>query len=130
VKIASDHVRLKRAYEPPDDADGTRVLVDRLWPRGVSKEKAAVNMWLKDLAPSTELRKWFGHDPDRWPEFRKRYAAEVRQHQEAFGQLRELTRQGPVTLVYSADDEIHNDAVVLRSLLLGLKAAAEVAAAE
>ena len=123
MKIAAGHVRLKRAYEPPDHVDGTRVLVDRLWPRGVSKEKAAVNLWLKDLAPSTELRKWFGHDPDRWPEFRKRYAAEVRQHPEAFSQLRELTRQGPVTLVYSAHDEIHNDAVVLRSLLLGRKTA-------
>ena len=124
MKIAADRVRLKRAYEPPDRADGTRVLVDRLWPRGVSKEKAAVKLWLKDLAPSTELRKWFGHDPERWPEFRKRYAAEVRQHPEAFCQLRELTRQGPITLVYFAHDEIRNDAVVLRSLLLGLKAAA------
>ena len=122
VKIAADHVRLKRAYEPPDRTDGTRVLVDRLWPRGVSKEKAAVDLWLKDLAPSTELRKWFGHDPGRWPEFRERYAAEVRQHQEAYGRLRELALQGTVTLVYSAHDEIHNDAVVLRSLLLGLRA--------
>jgi uncharacterized protein YeaO (DUF488 family) len=123
VKIAPGHVKLKRAYEPPDRADGTRVLVDRLWPRGVSKDKAAVDLWLKDLAPSTELRKWFGHDPERWPEFRKRYAAEVRQHPEVYDQLRELARQGPVTLVYSAHDEIHNDAVVLRSLLLGLKPA-------
>ena len=123
MKIAAEYVRLKRVYEPPDRADGTRVLVDRLWSRGVSKEKAAVKLWLKDLAPSTELRKWFGHDPDRWPEFRQRYSAEVRQHSEAFSQLRELTRQGPVTLVYSAHDEIHNDAVVLRSLLLGRKTA-------
>ena len=109
VKIAADHVRLKRAYEPPDRT-------------GVSKEKAAVDLWLKDLAPSTGLRKWFGHDPGRWPEFRERYAAEVRQHEEAYGRLRELALQGTVTLVYSAHDEIHNDAVVLRSLLLGLRA--------
>jgi uncharacterized protein YeaO (DUF488 family) len=121
MQIAADRVKLKRAYEPADSADGTRVLVDRLWPRGVSKDKAAVDLWLKDLAPSTELRKWFGHDPDRWPEFRDRYAAEVRQHPEAFDQLRELARQGRVTLVYSAHDELHNDAVVLRSLVLGLK---------
>jgi uncharacterized protein YeaO (DUF488 family) len=122
MRIAAHRVRLKRAYEPPDRADGTRVLVDRLWPRGVSKDKAGVDLWLKDLAPSTELRKWFGHDPDRWEEFRERYAAEVREHPEAYERLRELARQGPVTLVYSAHDEIHNDAVVLRSLLLGLSA--------
>ncbi len=72
MKIAADHVKLKRAYEPPDRADGTSVLVDRIWPRGVCKDKAAVDLWLKNLAPSTELRKWFGHDPERWPEFRKR----------------------------------------------------------
>ncbi len=126
MQIATDHVRLKRAYEPPARADGTRVLVDRLWPRGVSKDKAAVDLWLKDLAPTTELRTWFGHDPDRWPEFRERYAAEVCQHPETFGRLRELARQGPVTLVYSAHDETHNDAVVLRSLLLGLKTAGKL----
>ena len=121
TRIAAGHVKLKRAYEPPDPGDGTRVLVDRLWPRGVSKANAAVDLWLKDLAPSTELRKWFGHDPSRWQEFRERYATEVRQHQEAYDQLRELARKGPVTLVYSAHDEVHNDAVVLRSLLLGPK---------
>ena len=125
MKIAADQVRLKRAYEPPDRADGTRVLVDRLWPRGVSKARAAIDLWLKDLAPSTELRKWFGHDPDRWAEFRERYAAEVHQHPQAFDRLRELARQGPVTLVYSAHDELHNDAVVLRSLVLELKTTAQ-----
>ena len=118
MKISANHVKLKRAYEPPDPADGTRVLVDRLWPRGVSKARAAVDLWLKDLAPSTELRKWFGHDPDRWQEFCERYAAEVRQHPQAYDRLHQLAQQGPVTLVYSAADEIHNDAVVLRSLLL------------
>ncbi|MEO8135263.1 MAG: DUF488 domain-containing protein [Betaproteobacteria bacterium] len=120
-RIAASDVKLKRAYEPPDPADGTRVLVDRLWPRGVSKAKAAVDLWLKDLAPSTELRKWFGHDPDRWQEFSERYAVEVDQHAEPFQQLRNLARQGAVTLVYSAHDEVHNDAVVLRSLVLGRK---------
>ena len=124
TRIAAGHVKLKRAYEPPGPDDGTRVLVDRLWPRGVSKDDAALDLWLKDLAPSTELRKWFGHDPSRWQEFCERYSAEVRQHQEAYDQLRELARKGPVTLVYSAHDEIHNDAVVLRSLLLGLKTTA------
>ena len=121
TRISAGNVKLKRAYEPLGPDDGTRVLVDRLWPRGVSKDDAAVDLWLKDLAPSTELRKWFGHDPARWQEFGERYAAEVRQHHEAYDQLRELARKGPVTLVYSAHDEIHNDAVVLRNLVLGLK---------
>ena len=119
TRIAAGHVRLKRAYEPPDPDDGTRVLVDRLWPRGVRKADAAVDLWLKDLAPSTALRKWFGHDPARWPEFRERYAEEVSRHSESLAQLRDLARQGPVTLVYSAHDEAHNDAVVLRELVLG-----------
>lgn len=117
--IAAANVRLKRAYEPAAADDGTRVLIDRLWPRGVSKDDAALDLWLKDIAPSTALRKWFGHEPARWAEFQQRYAAEVQQHPEAFGQLRALARQGPVTLVYAARDEQYNDAVVLRSLLLG-----------
>lgn len=117
--IASANVKLKRAYEPAAADDGTRVLIDRLWPRGVSKDDAALDLWLKDLAPSTELRKWFGHDPARWAEFQDRYADEVRQQPEAFKQLRDLAQNGRVTLVYSAHDEEHNDAVVLRSLLLG-----------
>ncbi|MEO9103316.1 MAG: DUF488 domain-containing protein [Burkholderiaceae bacterium] len=119
TRIAAGQVKLKRAYQPAAAGDGTRVLVDRLWPRGVSKDAAAVDLWLKDLAPSTELRKWFGHDPERWTAFQKRYAEEMRQHPELFRQLRQLARQGPVTLVYSAHDEEHNDAVVLRRLLLG-----------
>ena len=119
TRIAAAHVRLKRAYEAASADDGTRVLVDRLWPRGVSKDAAAIDLWLKDLAPSTELRQWFGHDPARWAEFQQRYAQEVRQHPQAFEQLRELARKGPVTLVYAARDETHNDAVVLRELLLG-----------
>ncbi|MDQ2702853.1 MAG: DUF488 domain-containing protein [Pseudomonadota bacterium] len=109
-------VSLKRAYEPPWDADGTRVLVDRLWPRGVTKAKAAIDVWLKDVAPSTQLRKWFGHDPERWVEFQQRYRAELK-GSPALAELRKLARQGHVTLVYSAKDELHNDAVVLAKLL-------------
>lgn len=119
TRIAGANVKLKRAYEAADAEDGTRVLIDRLWPRGVSKDAAAIDLWLKDLAPSTELRKWFGHDPARWAEFQERYTAEVRGHSEPFEQLRDLARKGRVTLVYSAHDEKHNDAVVLHSLLLG-----------
>lgn len=113
------HVRLKRAYEPAASADGTRVLIDRLWPRGVKKEKAAIDEWMKEIAPSTELRKWFGHDPERWPEFRRRYRSEIKKHPSEFGRLRELARKGNLTLVYAAHDEAHNDAVVLRDLLVG-----------
>jgi uncharacterized protein YeaO (DUF488 family) len=117
--IKAAGVKLKRAYEPPAASDGQRILIDRLWPRGVSKAKAAIDRWLKEIAPSTELRKWFGHDPARWQEFRKRYAAEIRGHPEPLDELRRLVREGPLTLVYSARDETHNDAVVLRELLLG-----------
>jgi uncharacterized protein YeaO (DUF488 family) len=107
---------LKRAYEAPADSDGTRVLVDRLWPRGVSKAKARIDVWLKDVAPSTQLRKWFGHDPAKWPEFQRRYRAELK-GSPALAELRKLARQGHVTLVYGAKDEEHNDAVVLAKLL-------------
>jgi len=119
TRIAATHVRLKRAYELPAAGDGTRILVDRLWPRGVSKAHAALDQWMKDIAPSTELRKWFGHDPARWEEFRRRYAEEVRLNVELLVQLRALARAGPITLVYSAHDEVHNDAAVLRDLILG-----------
>lgn len=118
-RIAADHVKLKRAYEPAAADDGTRVLIDRLWPRGVRKADAAIDQWVKDIAPSTALRKWFGHDPDRWTEFRRRYVVEVHEHPEQLGRLRALASHGQITLVYSAHDEVHNDAVVLRSLLLG-----------
>jgi uncharacterized protein YeaO (DUF488 family) len=117
--IGAADVRLKRAYEPATRGDGLRILVDRLWPRGVSKADAALDRWEKDVSPSTALRKWFGHDPARWQEFRSRYAAEVRQHPELLSRLRSLARKSPVTLVYSAHDEVHNDAVVLRDLMLG-----------
>jgi uncharacterized protein YeaO (DUF488 family) len=110
-------IRLKRAYDPPAPEDGVRVLVDRLWPRGLRKTDAAIDRWLKDIAPSTELRRWFGHDPDRWDEFRRRYRHELSAHAELLDELRALARAGTVTLVYAAKDERHNDAVVLREVL-------------
>jgi uncharacterized protein YeaO (DUF488 family) len=117
--IAASNVRLKRAYEPPEKTDGTRILVDRLWPRGVSKEEAKLDEWIKEIAPSSELRTWFGHDPRRWDEFRKRYRSELAEHSETLKDLRRRAREGPITLVYSARDEIHNDAIVLRNVILG-----------
>jgi uncharacterized protein YeaO (DUF488 family) len=117
--VPAGNVRLKRAYEPPAPDDGARILVDRLWPRGVSKADAALDQWMKDIAPSTELRKWFGHDSARWEEFRRRYTREMHGHADLLDQLRALARQGPITLVFSAHDALHNDAVVLRDVLLG-----------
>jgi uncharacterized protein YeaO (DUF488 family) len=119
--VPAANVRLKRAYERPARSDGMRILIDRLWPRGVRKADAKLDRWLKDIAPSTALRTWFGHDPARWPEFRRRYAEEIRRHPDELAQLRVLARKGPITLLYAAHDELHNDAVVLRSLLLGRK---------
>jgi uncharacterized protein YeaO (DUF488 family) len=110
-------IRLKRAYEPPGAGDGIRALIDRLWPRGVSKAEAAIDHWLRELAPSTELRKWFGHDPARWDGFRRRYAAELMEHPERLDQLLQMIEQGSVTLVFGARDEDHNDAVVLKEVL-------------
>jgi uncharacterized protein YeaO (DUF488 family) len=118
TKVTAKNVRLKRAYEPAEATDGTRILVDRLWPRGVSKERATLDQWMKAIAPSTELRKWFGHDPQRWVEFSRRYNDELHQNAELLQQLRSLARKGPVTLVYSAHDEVHNDAIVLRDVIL------------
>ena len=111
-------VRLKRAYEPPSAGDGTRVLVDRLWPRGVSKTDVAIDLWLKDVAPSTELRRWFGHDPERWGEFRRRYQTELADKAEPLKELQAYARKGTLTLIYAARDEAHNEAVVLRDLLV------------
>jgi uncharacterized protein YeaO (DUF488 family) len=118
-RISAKDIKLKRAYESPSTEDGTRVLVDRLWPRGVTKGNAAIDHWIKELSPSTELRKWFAHDPTRWQEFRRRFSIELREHPDQLGRLREMARQGPITLVYAAHDELHNDAVVLRDILLG-----------
>jgi uncharacterized protein YeaO (DUF488 family) len=110
-------VRLKRAYEQPKPSDGYRVLVDRLWPRGVSKERAQLDEWARELGPSTELRRWFGHDPVRFAEFRRRYRAELTAHEEKLTELQQRARSGVLTLVYSARDTEHNDAVVLAELL-------------
>jgi uncharacterized protein YeaO (DUF488 family) len=111
------HVRIKRVYRQPDTEDGTRVLIDRLWPRGLTKEKASVDLWLKDIAPSTELRKWFSHDPAKWSEFQTRYRAELRNNNEQLLLLRQEAIKGTVTLVYGAKDEEHNEAVVLQKIL-------------
>ena len=111
-------IKLKRVYEPKSPSDGARILIDRLWPRGVTKKVAALDRWYRDLAPSTELRKWFGHDVDRWSEFRRRYVAELKEYREQLDELRRLARKGRVTLIFGARDEKHNDAVVLKSVLL------------
>ncbi len=118
TKLAADHVKLKRAYEPPAPADGTRILIDRLWPRGVRKTDAAIDEWMKEIAPSTTLRKWFEHDASRWDEFQRRYRSEIRQHPEQLNRLRTLAQHGRITFVFSAHDEAHNDAVVLKNVLL------------
>ena len=106
--------RIKRVYELPDKHDGRRILVDRLWPRGLTKEKASIDLWLKDIAPSTGLRKWFGHNPGRWEEFKERYLAELKGNSEQIQLLKQELDKGIVTLVYGAKDEDHNQAVVLQ----------------
>ena len=109
---------LKRVYEPASPGDGGRILTDRLWPRGLSKEKAKVDVWAKEAAPSNDLRKWFGHDPEKWVEFKKRYAAELKANPEGVSELRDSIKgHAKVTLVYGARDEEHNEAVVLRDFL-------------
>lgn len=110
-------IRLKRAYDEPSKQDGMRILVERLWPRGVSKEKAAVDLWLKDLAPSTELRKWYGHDPEKWDEFRKRYWSELGEKGDLLMLLKHRTTEGTVTFVFAASDEERNSAVALKEYL-------------
>ncbi len=112
-------IRLKRAYEKPEPADGTRILVDRLWPRGLTKKKAAIDLWLKELAPSTELRKWFGHDPRKWPGFRNRYRTQLKHQTTPLQLIRRRAREGVVTLIYGARDQEHNEAVVLKKVLTG-----------
>lgn len=121
--IMSQHeskVALKRVYEQAETQDGTRVLVDRLWPRGLSKERAHIDMWLKEVAPSNELRRWFGHDPGKFADFQRRYEAELASEsgKEALSKLRALLKHGHVTLVFAAHDTEHNNAVVLRDLLM------------
>ncbi len=111
--------RLKRAYEPPAASDGTRVLVERLWPRGLRRADARIDLWLKDIAPSTELRKWYAHDPAKWPEFQQRYREELRNNPQAVQRLREMLEKGAVTLVFAARDEQRNSALVLREYMGG-----------
>jgi uncharacterized protein YeaO (DUF488 family) len=116
---AMEHVQIKRVYDPPRKADGCRVLVDRIWPRGVSKHDAQIDLWMKDIAPSTELRKWFNHDPARWRVFQEKYQAELRQLSEKLNELRARAQKERITLVYSARDTEHNQALVLQELLTG-----------
>jgi uncharacterized protein YeaO (DUF488 family) len=110
-------LRLKRVYEPPGPSDGKRILVDRLWPRGLSKRKAAVDVWMKEIAPSTNLRRWFRHDAARWAEFKRRYRTELRANRSLVREIANLAARRRVTLVYSARDETHNDAQVLAMLV-------------
>jgi uncharacterized protein YeaO (DUF488 family) len=110
-------IRVKRIYEAPDDADGFRVLVDRLWPRGIRKQDADIDLWLRDIAPSADLRRWFRHDPTKWSEFCRRYAGELKSKPAEVTSLRDRTRAGTVTLVYSAADVAHNNAVALKRFL-------------
>jgi uncharacterized protein YeaO (DUF488 family) len=112
-------IKLKRVYEPPSRQDGLRVLVERLWPRGLTKECAAVDLWLKDVAPSPELRKWFGHDPARWQQFQKRYRKELREQKDAIRLLTQKAKKGTLTMVYAARDEEHNAALALKTFLQG-----------
>jgi uncharacterized protein YeaO (DUF488 family) len=118
-RVSPQRIGLKRAYEAASPDDGQRILVDRLWPRGVKKSDAAIDEWMKELAPSAELRKWFAHDPARWEEFRLRFRSELHQRSDELSKLRALARDSRVKLVYAARDEVHNDAVVLRDILLG-----------
>ena len=114
---AALEIRVKRIYEPPDARDGARVLVDRLWPRGVRKDEARLTLWLKEIAPSDDLRRWFGHDPARFAEFSWHYRAELSGNREAMRRLKDLAKAGPLTLLYGAHDEEHNNARVLADYL-------------
>lgn len=112
-------IKLKRVYEPPSPEDGFRILVDRLWPRGLSKERAQVDLWMRDIAPSSELRKWFGHEPAKWEGFGERYREELGGHEDLLDQLRDLERrEGTLTLLFGARDEVHNEAQVIEQVLL------------
>jgi uncharacterized protein YeaO (DUF488 family) len=112
-------IQLKRIYDPPLRSDGYRVLVDRVWPRGVSKDAATIDLWMKAIAPSTELRKWFNHDPRRWEGFRKRYRAELHEHANELDELRLHAAKRRLTLLFGARDSLHNQAVVLKEVLAG-----------
>jgi uncharacterized protein YeaO (DUF488 family) len=109
--------KIKRVYEKPAKEDGFRILADRLWPRGLTKEKASVDLWLKEIAPTTELRKWFSHDPEKWNEFKKKYVAELKKNKETVSILKEKIKEGTVTILYGARDEEHNEALVILDFL-------------
>ncbi|HEY9342716.1 MAG TPA: DUF488 domain-containing protein [Hanamia sp.] len=109
--------KIKRVYEKPAKEDGFRILADRLWPRGLTKEKASVDLWLKEIAPTTELRKWFGHDPEKWNEFKKKYVAELKKNKETVSILKEKIKEGTVTILYGARDQVHNEALVILDFL-------------
>jgi uncharacterized protein YeaO (DUF488 family) len=123
LRIPEDRkmIQLKRVYEEPSQKDGFRILVDRLWPRGLTKARAAVDLWLRDVAPSTELRKWFGHDPAKWKQFQVRYRKELRENKDALELLKQKSKGRTVTLVYGARDVEHNEALVLKKVLEGRK---------
>jgi len=116
--IPAQNIRIKRIYEPASKEDGTRILVDRLWPRGITKEEAELDQWNQEITPSGRLRAWFGHDSERWAEFSHRYRAELAGHADALEKLRRQAREGPITLVYAAKDMRHTHAIVLRNVLL------------
>mgnify|MGYP001439680399 CR=1 FL=1 len=114
---SAERIRLRRVYDPPTPNDGLRILVDRLWPRGLTKEAARVDLWLRDVAPSNELRRWYGKDLTKWEEFRSRYLQELAERPEAIEPLLDAARRGPITLLYGKRDERHNQAVVLKAVL-------------
>jgi uncharacterized protein YeaO (DUF488 family) len=116
-------IKIKRIYDPPSGDDGKRVLIDRLWPRGISKDEAQIDEWLKEIAPSDELRKWFGHDPGKWKEFRKRYTNELTEKKDLLGRLAEESKEETLTLLFAAKDTAHSNAAVIRELLSGKKKA-------
>lgn len=121
--MSKSNILIKRVYEEAEPDDGMRVLVDRLWPRGIKKEKAAIDLWLKEVAPSNELRQWFQHEPEKFPEFRQRYEAELHtaEKQDELAKLHQYAEQGPLTLIYAARDSEHNNAVVLRDVLVSVR---------
>jgi uncharacterized protein YeaO (DUF488 family) len=110
-------IKLKRVYESPAEEDGSRILVERLWPRGLTKERARIDLWLKDVAPSPELRNWFSHDPDKWEEFQQRYSRELAEKKDLISQIKQKSRESTVTFIFAARDEQHNSAVVLKTFI-------------
>lgn len=114
-------IKIKRVYEPASDDDGMRILVDRIWPRGITKSRANLDSWMPDIAPSSDLRRWFNHDPEKWTQFTRRYANQLRDNKAAVQALREKVARGPITLLYAAKDEQHNNAAALKQFLVSSK---------